>query len=144
VLIGGSGLLAHATDLHARHIPVVVSQLGDTAHRENGPLTRRADDLLYRLVLAGVEPALGSGDVSGATRWLRVLVAEEIGRGLLADDALRSVTLWAARAADVDREMGSLTPGKRADLVVWSGDPFRVTSRAERVFVGGREVLDAP
>lgn len=143
VLIGGASILNFASDLANRNVPVVVSQLGDTAQRESGPLTRRDDELVTLLVHTGVKPALGSGDVPGATRWLRLLAAEQIAHGLHPESALACVSLWAARAAGVDDEIGSLTRGKRADLVVWSGDPFRATSRAERVFVGGREVLDA-
>jgi imidazolonepropionase-like amidohydrolase len=37
-------------------------------------------------------------------------------------------------------KVGSLTPGKDADLVIWSGDPFELTTHAEHVFIRGREV----
>lgn len=36
--------------------------------------------------------------------------------------------------------IGSLEPGKDGDLVLWSGDPLDVASRAERAFIGGREI----
>jgi imidazolonepropionase-like amidohydrolase len=36
--------------------------------------------------------------------------------------------------------LGSLEVGKDADVVVWSGDPFELTTRAEHVFIDGREV----
>jgi imidazolonepropionase-like amidohydrolase len=41
------------------------------------------------------------------------------------------------RVAD---RIGSLVPGKDADVVIWSGDPFDVMSRVEAAYVGGREV----
>jgi len=138
VVLGGSGLLEHATALKRRRIPVVVTQLADAAQRDTGPLSRRTDGLVARLVEAGLEPALGSGDALGGARFLRLLAAREIGHGLSDVDALRAVTLWAARAAGVDGEIGSLTVGKRADVVIWNGDPFAATSRAELVFVAGR------
>jgi imidazolonepropionase-like amidohydrolase len=41
------------------------------------------------------------------------------------------------RVAD---RIGSLVPGKDADVVIWSGDPFDVMSRVEAAYIGGREV----
>ena len=41
------------------------------------------------------------------------------------------------------REIGSLAPGRRADVVIWSDDPLQVTSSAEAVFIDGvRQPLD--
>jgi imidazolonepropionase-like amidohydrolase len=56
------------------------------------------------------------------------------------DEALRSVTLSTAEAALVADRYGSLDAGKVANVVVWSGDPFEFSSRAEHVFIRGREV----
>jgi imidazolonepropionase-like amidohydrolase len=36
--------------------------------------------------------------------------------------------------------LGSLEVGKDGDVVVWSGDPFELTTRAEHVFIAGREM----
>jgi len=36
--------------------------------------------------------------------------------------------------------MGSLETGKIADIVVWSGDPFELSTSAEYIFIGGREI----
>jgi imidazolonepropionase-like amidohydrolase len=40
----------------------------------------------------------------------------------------------------LDDRVGSIEKGKDADLVVWSGDPLDVFSRAERVWIEGRSV----
>ena len=40
----------------------------------------------------------------------------------------------------LDDRIGSLTPGRDADVVLWSGDPLDVMNRALRVFVRGAEV----
>jgi imidazolonepropionase-like amidohydrolase len=50
------------------------------------------------------------------------------------------VTINPARILGVDDRIGSLEPGKDADLVIWSGDPLDVTSRAERAYTDGREI----
>jgi imidazolonepropionase-like amidohydrolase len=141
VILGGRGLLEHAQALLAAGVPVVLTELGDTAHRERGPLLRRPSNLSAQLVAAGLEPALGSGSGRADGRHLRLLAAREVGRGLRRADALKGMTLWAARAAGVGEQQGSLTPGKRADVVVWSGDPLSVTTRVEHVIVGGREMV---
>jgi imidazolonepropionase-like amidohydrolase len=53
------------------------------------------------------------------------------------EDALRWITLNPAWVLGIDGETGSLEPGKRGDVVVWSGHPFSVYSRADLVFVDG-------
>jgi len=58
------------------------------------------------------------------------------------DDALRWVTANPAWALGVDAQTGSLEAGKLADLVVWSGDPFSVYTRAEQVYIDGELVYD--
>jgi imidazolonepropionase-like amidohydrolase len=54
--------------------------------------------------------------------------------------ALRALTINPARIMGVADRLGSLEPGKDADIVIWSGDPLDVMSRAERAFIGGQEV----
>ena len=56
--------------------------------------------------------------------------------------ALRAVTLGPATVWGVDDEMGSLAQGKVADVVVWSGDPFELSTSVEHVFIGGREITN--
>jgi imidazolonepropionase-like amidohydrolase len=50
------------------------------------------------------------------------------------------VTLVPAQLWGVADRIGSLDVGKDADVVVWSGDPFELTTGAEHVFIRGREV----
>lgn len=67
-------------------------------------------------------------------------VALAVKEGMDRDAALRAVTINPAEVMGVADRVGSLTPGKDADLVLWSGDPIDLQSRALRVWVGGREV----
>ncbi len=57
-------------------------------------------------------------------------------------DAIRWLTINPARALGIDKWTGSLEQGKNADVVIWSGDPFSVYSRAEQVFIDGALVYD--
>ncbi|MFY9652996.1 amidohydrolase family protein, partial [Trebonia sp.] len=56
------------------------------------------------------------------------------------ETALRAVTINPAGIIGVADRLGSLSVGKDADVVVWSGDPLDVMSRAEVAYIGGREV----
>ncbi len=52
-------------------------------------------------------------------------------------DALAMITSRPAEAIGMGAEIGSLAPGRRADLVIWSGDPLEGTSAAEQVYIDG-------
>jgi imidazolonepropionase-like amidohydrolase len=56
--------------------------------------------------------------------------------------AITWITSNAARVLGLDAQIGSLTPGRNADLVVWSGDPFSVYSRPDLVFIDGAVAYD--
>jgi imidazolonepropionase-like amidohydrolase len=68
--------------------------------------------------------------------------AAEAGFSIARADAVKWLTINAARALGIDKVTGSLEPGKNADLVLWSGDPFSVYSRAEQVFIDGALMYD--
>ena len=53
------------------------------------------------------------------------------------DQALRWITANAAWQLGVEERTGTLEPGKMADVVVWSGDPFSVYTQADRVYIDG-------
>jgi imidazolonepropionase-like amidohydrolase len=52
-------------------------------------------------------------------------------------EALAMITSRPAQSIGMGSEIGSLAPGRRADLVIWSGDPLEGTSAAEQVFIDG-------
>ncbi len=58
------------------------------------------------------------------------------------DDALKWLTANPAWALGIDDQVGTLEPGKRADVVVWSESPFSVYARAELVYIDGQKVFD--
>ncbi len=67
-------------------------------------------------------------------------VALAVKEGMDRDAALRAVTINPAEVMGVADRVGSLEPGKDADVVLWSGDPLDFASRPLRVWVSGREV----
>jgi len=56
--------------------------------------------------------------------------------------AMRWITSNPAKAAGILEQTGSIEVGKDADVVLWTGDPFSVYSRAEQVFIDGAVVFD--
>ena len=57
-------------------------------------------------------------------------------------DAIRWITINAAKALGVEARTGSLEAGKMADVVIWDGNPFSVYAKAEKVFIDGALLYD--
>ncbi|MGD6900839.1 amidohydrolase [Bacillus infantis] len=60
--------------------------------------------------------------------------------GLSEEQALEAITINAARHLGVEDRVGSLEPGKDADFVIWSGDPFDLRSSVEETYINGERV----
>ncbi|CAN5851878.1 hypothetical protein BH18ACI5_BH18ACI5_01910 [soil metagenome] len=136
VLMGAAEGWIVAPELARRSIPVVIKPLTNIPSFDalGASLENAA-----RLQKAGVTLILSSFDTHNA-RNLRQEAGNAISYGLDRNDALRAVTLTPARTWGVADRTGSLEVGKDADLVVWSGDPFELTTAAEHVFILGREM----
>ncbi|HEX7706163.1 MAG TPA: amidohydrolase family protein [Thermoanaerobaculia bacterium] len=62
--------------------------------------------------------------------------------GLTEDEALRLITINAARQLRLDHRLGSVEAGKDADLVIWTGHPLSIYSRVETTFIEGIAYFD--
>lgn len=58
------------------------------------------------------------------------------------DQALQWITLNPAWALGIDQQVGTLEVGKRADVVIWTANPFTIRARAEQVLIDGRPIYD--
>jgi imidazolonepropionase-like amidohydrolase len=65
-----------------------------------------------------------------------------MGFGIAPERAIRWLTANPAKALGIAKATGTLEPGKMADVVVWSGDPFSVYTRALKVYVDGALLYD--
>ena len=65
-----------------------------------------------------------------------------LGIEIAPEEAIKWITANPARAMGILDQTGTLEPGKMADLVLWSGDPFSVYSKAEKVFIDGALMYD--
>ena len=61
-------------------------------------------------------------------------------RGMDAEAALKAITLTAAELGGIAHRVGSLTPGKDADIVLCSGHPFELNAKVQAVFINGTPV----
>jgi imidazolonepropionase-like amidohydrolase len=104
------------------------------------PRTRYLTNPAKTLHDAGLEIAFAVGDSKEAARALFFKLMDLVRYGLPADTALAAVTLVPARMLGIDGEVGSLKAGKKANLLVFSGDPLDPTSELRSVWLAGRQV----
>jgi len=119
------------------NIPTSFAALGQ--RQENPGLLRRAG-----VQVAIVGNAGGGDEEAFNIRNVKQEAGNAVAYGMSWDDALRAVTLTPAEMFGVADRYGSLQPGKVANVVVWSGDPFELSTQVEHVFLRGREITDSP
>ncbi|PJI93631.1 amidohydrolase [Luteimicrobium subarcticum] len=124
--------------LAERDVPVIFGPMFTT--RSKVELRHRAIANLGRLARAGVRVAITTDHPVVPINFLVHQASLAVKEGLDRDVALRALTTNPAAFLRLDDRVGALVPGLDGDVVVWSGDPLDVNSRAERVFVTGVEV----
>jgi imidazolonepropionase-like amidohydrolase len=140
-------IVNHGTESHAiagiladLGIPVVVGPL--SIARSKVELAGHRVDTPKVLHQAGVEIALVTDHPEVPTDLLVLQAALAEREGLPRAAALSAITATPAAIYGLADRVGSLKPGCDADLVVWTGDPLDLRSRAERVFIGGAQVYE--
>src|SRR5690606_13702504 len=88
---------------------------------------------------AGVRIAFASGDIHNA-RKIRQLAGNAVAHGLPWDEALAAITAAPAEIFGLGEQRGRIAVGQVADLVLWDDDPLEITSTAQQVWTGGREI----
>lgn len=136
VLVGGAEAWMVARELAESKVPVILNPMSNLPDFESlGTTLENA----ARLAKAGATVAFASFDAHNA-RDLRHAAGSAVAYGMPWDAALAAVTAVPARIWGIEDRYGTLEPGKVADLVIWSGDPFELLTSAEHVFIDGREV----
>lgn len=139
IIVGGAQAFLMAGQLRRARATVILSpHLNLPHHMEQ--LGSRNDNAL-RLHRAGVRVVISTMDAYDfrhRSHMLRFAAGNAVRHGLPVHVALRAVTLNPARTFGLGRSHGSLHKGKLANIVVWSGDPFEIATRARRVYVHGR------
>ena len=142
VLSGAAEAWMVADKIAAAHVPVLTGAMNNIpmsfsslgTRQENAGLLRRAG-----VTVAIIGNAGGGDEEAFNVRNVRFEAGNAVAYGMSREDALRAITLTPAEIFGVADRLGSLQPGKDADVVVWSGDPFEFATEPEHVFVRGRE-----
>ncbi|TFD77941.1 amidohydrolase [Cryobacterium sp. Sr8] len=138
-------VINHGTEGHKladvlaeRDIPVIFGPLFTS--RTKVELRDRAIGNLVALAAAGVRVAITTDHPVVPINFLVHQASFAVKEGLPARVALEALTVNPAAMMRLQDRVGSLTPGLDADVVVWSGDPLDINSRAELVLISGVEV----
>jgi imidazolonepropionase-like amidohydrolase len=133
ILLGVAEGWMVASDIARANVQVVINPLTNLPSFDALGITF---ENAARLNTAGVTIVLASFD-SHNSRDLKQIAGNAVSYGLPHDVALRAVTLTPARLWGIADRYGSIEVGKDADIVIWSGDPFELSTAAERVFIRG-------
>ncbi len=137
--------IVHGTEGHliadflaAEGVPVITGPfLMDRGKPELGRLTMESTAILAR---AGVLVAICTDHPETPIALLPLCAAMAARAGLDEEDALAAITVNAANILGVGDKLGSLSPGKDADVVVMDGHPFHWRTQVTHVLIDGREV----
>ena len=130
--------MTSAATLKAANVPVIISTIlalpaGDDAFHA---ATYQAAGELEK---AGVTFAFSSGGFE-TVRLIPFQAAMSVAWGLSKDRALQAMTLDAAKIFGADKLVGSIEPGKVANLVVTNGDAMEIRTRVLHVIIAGKEI----
>jgi len=144
IIVGGAEAWLAANDLAAAHVPVLAGAMNNIPSSFQ-TLNQRQENLGI-LSKAGVSVAVignnGDGDEElFNVRNIKYEAGNAVAYGMTHDAALRAVTLAPAEMFGVADHVGSLQAGRDANVVIWSGDPFEFSTRAEHVYIHGRDVI---
>ncbi|WP_299167000.1 amidohydrolase [uncultured Arthrobacter sp.] len=138
-------VLDHGTEAHLladvlaeRGVPVLIGPLFTTKSKVE--LRGRSIANPGKLAAAGVEISIITDHPVIPINFLVHQATLSVKEGLDPSTALRSITINPAKVLGLAERIGSLEPGKDADVVLWSGDPLDVMQRALTVWIGGKEV----
>ncbi|HSJ63820.1 MAG TPA: amidohydrolase family protein [Gemmatimonadaceae bacterium] len=137
IIGGGTDAWQVADRLATARVPVMTGAINNIPgfsslgiRQDNAALLRRAG---VDVLLVGT----GSDPLTFNVRNITQEAGNAVSYGMEWNEALRAITLAPAEVFGVADRVGSLQPGRDANVVVWSGDPFEFATRAEQVFIRG-------
>jgi imidazolonepropionase-like amidohydrolase len=146
VLVGAAEGWTVARQIAAAKVPVIASALNDLPASFEQLAATQSN--IGRMKAAGVTVAIGMIDDNDTRQAqqspqmagnLVALTRVPGATGLSWADAFAAISSKPAEIAGLGGEIGSLLPGRRADVVIWSGDPLELASAVEKVWIDGLE-----
>jgi imidazolonepropionase-like amidohydrolase len=125
-----------APEIAAAGVPVILNPISDRP--VDMEATASTLENAARLNAAGVVIAIEGQGGANRAHEARYNAGNAVAHGLPFPAALAALTLNPARMFGVADRVGSLEPGKDADLVIWSGDPFEPLSRPQLILIEGK------
>ena len=138
VILGGAEAWKVASVLARERVPVLVQPMGNVPAGFDALGSRLDNAALLRR--AGVAVGLSAGGEAHNVRTLRQQAGVAVSYGLPHEDGLRALSRTIAEAFGVEKDYGTLAPGKVANVVVWTGDPLELSSQVTNVIVRGKEL----
>jgi len=144
VLVGATEGWMVADQIAVAKVPVIAAALVDLPEKFENLAATQSN--VGRMAKAGVEVAISNADISEGpyesylTQYAGNLVALTKMRGMQGLDwgaAFATITSKPASTIGMDGEIGSLRAGRRADVVIWDGDPLELSSAPVSVFIDG-------
>lgn len=129
-----------ADEIAKRHVPVSLIVIDSPG----GKLEAINFDLRGAAILdkAGVKIAFHTDDDINSSRFILREAALAMREGLSEESALKALTINGAEMLDLQKRVGTLEPGKDADLIVLSGPPFSVYTKVLETWIEGQKVYD--
>jgi imidazolonepropionase-like amidohydrolase len=138
IISGANDALKVASLLKQKNVPVIIGPILELPNREDDPYDSRFA-MAGELYKAGVKFAIQTNDASNV-RTLPFHAGTAAAFGLPKEEALKAVTLYPAQIFGVDSMVGSIEPGKIANLVVSDGDILEFRTRIKHLFINGHPV----
>ncbi|MBI3578763.1 MAG: amidohydrolase family protein, partial [Ignavibacteriales bacterium] len=138
VIAGGRESWRVADQLKAKNIPVIVADIQNAGRRWEDY------DVMFslpkKLFDAGVRFCITGGTNGSFSRDVPYQAANAAAYGLPKDEALKSVTMYAAQILGIADKVGSLEIGKDATLIITNGDPLEIETNVEQEFIQGKKI----
>ncbi len=121
-------------------IPAIVGPLiSDRSKVELRNLSIKAPGILAK---SGVKTAIMTDHPCVPIQYLSLTAALAVREGMREEDALKAITINAAELTEIDKRVGSLEPGKDADLIIMDGPPLEIKSRVITTIINGQVVYE--
>ena len=139
VIVSGRDSWRVAGLLRANDVPVIVGPTLDEPSREWEPYDA-AYAVPSKLFAAGVQFAISGEGEAFAERNTPYHAAMAAAYGLPKEEALKAVTISAAKILGIDAQTGSLEIGKDATLIVTNGDPLEIETNVQMEYIQGKKI----